>query len=135
MVETKHKNRCHSSVHVFPKDRKKKKIWIPVTLPNIHLNKNGTAPKEKWEGQRVFFPMDLLLLSLGKREMEQRSKHPRLCSSAWLNNRTLKIDGSGRLSVSNLLDWETNLFPTKEKGINPAHRFVPAGMGGKGACC
>lgn len=105
-----------------------KKIWIPVTLPNIHLNKNGTAPKEEWEGQRALFPKDLLFSNLGKGEMKQKCECTSLCSSAWLNKRTLNINGCERLSLF-------SLFPTKEQGINPAYRFVPVGMGGKDTCC
>lgn len=59
-----------------------KGIWIPVPLPNIHWNKNGTAPKGAWEGQRdSLFPYGLVAWELRKRsdETEVQISQPMFC--------------------------------------------------------
>lgn len=76
---TQHKNEWYSPVKVLPRGRKKKKIWIPVPLPNIQWNKNGTAPKGEWEGQSPF-PYGLMAWELRKSdEPKVQTSQPVFC--------------------------------------------------------
>lgn len=57
----------------------KKKIWIPVPLPNMQWNKNVTAPKGEWEGQSPF-PYGLMAWELRKSdEPKVQTSQPVFC--------------------------------------------------------